>query len=160
MSSKASRFGSILLLLIYLTAEVGFGMHRCNTDDTSYLFSAYANTECGSIHDHNEIDCNSEGRHKNICTCSQHTTVLPNSSETQILPVACCGNEFYSLEIDQQEVNVKHDINLMPIEFTLYYLANSDIYKGAIVSCNYIKHLSAPALNLRQILTSFSNWRL
>ncbi len=166
MSVNVKKYSAILLLLMYLMAEVGFGMHRCSIESTSYILPALYSTDCESVHVHELSNSSTDrkedsGSHKGCgsCTSCSDDTRIEESVDGYFSDLGCCVSKFFSLDIDQLGTNLRSDLDLLPIDLNFDCLVNSTIPELAISSINYAN--SPPViLPLRKKLTLLSNWRL
>ncbi len=166
MSVNMKKYSAVLLLLMYLMAEVGFGMHRCNVDSTSYMLPALFSNDCESVHENSTSNhssslerSNSSHKECSLCSSCQTSDELSESIDGYFSVQDCCDNQFFSLDIDQLGIDVRSDIELSIIDLNVDCFANNSAYNNAISFGHYAN--SPPLiLNLRKVLTLLSNWRL
>lgn len=128
-----SKMLTIFLLLLYVATGVGVGIHHCNDNNTSYLFSSLVSSDCDDIHSEEQ---------NNI---------------VEIHSVACCVDDVLTLELAQRST-LNTDINTLDLPF---FSVVSTIFNFSVVEeCVQKKCLdtSISLFNLRQFLTVISVW--
>ena len=176
MSSNVKKYSAVLILLMYLIAEVGVGMHRCNIESTSYIIPTIYSTDCESVHQHesaNQSAHKHEGanqsahKHQDNSShtgCSSCSSAPSDKTQTEVIDgffstPECCNSQFFSLQIDQLNTNVKSDIDLTSIDLNFDYIVNKTSDQFATKYVVIEKEIPLN-INLRRSLTLLSNWRL
>ena len=158
MSVSVKRYSAILILLMYLIAEIGFGMHCCHIENTSHISPSLTITTCESSHGHQPSNHHHHSENRACSSCQSNNT-LTDSTDGHFSSQDHCNNEFFSLNIDQLTSNVRSELDQLLIHLKFDNLLNSTISIYAIKVRHNTYNLPL-RLNLRKILTLLSNWRL
>ncbi len=135
---------SILILVTYMIASIGFGVHECSDNGTKNVLIINSNKSCSDIHDHNSCD-------SNCCSSGKHSK-------------NCCSTEIHHLDLDYDITEIDSENYLsFSQELVLSSLFAENSSPKAIVDCSLyseFKHGPPVYLQTNQILAALSQWRL
>lgn len=144
MQKTGNNILSLLVLVAYMLASTGFGIHECSNKGTKHILLIVSDRSCEQIHDH--CSCNS-----NSCSTSKQSN-------------NCCSTEIYHLDfgydITEASANSSLTNELKVIDFPEFALS---------ISCNTghsiqttLGYRDGPPVycNTHQILASLAQWRL
>jgi hypothetical protein len=105
----AGKIATVLLLLVYMTAFVGFRLHECALDHTVEVLPLLAGESCEEVHHH---DCGDEarcGHHHHHCAEDHHQE--STAADPQFSEADCCSNSLHCLS-DAQLLRGVSDVSV------------------------------------------------
>ena len=87
------KIATVLLLMVYIAAFVGFRLHECAVDHTVEVLSVLADDACEEVHHHHCHDEARCGHHHHHC--HKDSVDIPEDGGAQIAEACCCVNSLY-----------------------------------------------------------------
>lgn len=87
------KIATVLLLMVYIAAFVGFRLHECAVDHTVEILGVLAGDACEEVHHHHchdEAHCGHHHHH-----CHKDSVDIPEDGGAQIAEACCCVNSLY-----------------------------------------------------------------
>ncbi len=135
-----------LLVILYITASIGIGVHKCDKDGTSTVVLLLKDASCEDVHQHSHIN-----------TCNGATTCSPEHHDHN-----CCHTEIHHIEQG-------YDVTNLTIVSTIQY-SNliSDIESCQSLFNSYINYFDSseflyggpPLLHQKNSHSYLAQWRL